>query len=59
MKEAIIVGVSGGLGGYVATRWFGPIESQAVKMHVPPAVAHIAVVASVTALTFIAIRFVV
>lgn len=59
MKEALIVGIAGALGGYAVTRWFGPIEAKAVAMHIPPAAAHIAVVASVTALTYVGIRAVI
>lgn len=58
MKEALIVGLSGAAGGYISTRWFGPIEQKAIAMHIPPTVAHIAVVAGVTALTYMAVRMV-
>lgn len=59
MKEALIVGMAGALGGYVVTRWFGKIEAQTIAWHVPAPIGHIAVVAGVTAVTYVAIRAVI
>lgn len=56
MKEALMVGGAAAVGGFVVSQWGGPIENMAVKAHIPPLLAHGAVVALTTTLVFIGLR---
>lgn len=59
LKETLIVGGAAALGGWIVTRYGAPIEAQAVKLHIPPTIAHMAVVGGTAALAYFVLRQVV
>jgi hypothetical protein len=52
MKATLIIGGSAAAATYVTQKWGGPLEAQAVKLHIPPVLAHMAVVGGFTALSY-------
>lgn len=59
LKEVLIVGGSAAIGGWIVTKYGAPIEAQAVKLHVPVTLAHMAVVGGSAALVYFVLRQVV
>ncbi len=55
-KDVAIVGGAAAIGEYVSRRWGAPIEAQAVKMKIPAAVAHAAVVGGCAAGGFLLLK---
>lgn len=56
MKEALIVGGAAAGGTFISQKWGGALEVQAAKLHIPPVIAHMAVVGSFSALTFFLLK---
>lgn len=52
LKDALVIGGSAAAATFITQKWGGPLELQAAKLHIPPAVAHMAVVGSFTALSY-------
>lgn len=52
MKDALIVGVSAAAGTYISQKWGAQLELQATKLHIPPTIAHMAVVGGFTAISW-------
>lgn len=52
MKATLIIGASAAAATYVTQKWGQPLEAQAVKLHIPPVLAHMAVVGGFTALSY-------
>lgn len=59
MKEALIIGGSAAVGTWATQKWGAQLEAQAVKLHVPPTFAHMAVVGSFTALSWFVLKHVI
>jgi hypothetical protein len=59
MKDAIIVALAAGAGEYLDSKYGASIEAQGVALHIPPVIAHVAVVGGFTAVVwYIARKFV-
>jgi len=59
MKEALVIGGSAAAGTWISQKYGAALEAQAVKLSIPPMVAHMAVVGGFTAISyFIVKRFV-
>jgi len=56
LKDVLIVGVSAAAGGWLVAKYGGTVEAQAVKLHVPVTIAHMAVVGGGAALAYFVIR---
>jgi hypothetical protein len=56
MKDALIVGGSAAAGTFISQRWGGALEVQAAKLHIPPTIAHMAVVGSFSALSYFLLK---
>lgn len=56
LKDAVIIGGAAAVGTYASQKWGGALEAQAVKLHVPPVVAHMLAVGSFTAVSYFIIK---
>lgn len=52
LKEVLVIGGSAAAATYVTQKWGGPLEVQAQKLHIPPVVAHMAVIGGFAALSY-------
>lgn len=59
LKDALIIGSSAAAGTYISQKWGAQLEVQAAKLHIPPTIAHMAVVGSFSALSYFIIKAVV
>ena len=55
LKETLVVGGAAALGGWLVTKYGASIEAQAVKLHIPPTLAHMLVVGGSAALVYFVI----
>lgn len=56
LKDAIIIGGSAAVGTYASQKWGATLEAQALKLHVPPTLAHMLVVGSFTAVSYFVVK---
>lgn len=56
LKDALIVGGSAAAGTFVSQRYGAALEVQATKLHIPPTVAHMAVVGGFSALSYFILK---
>lgn len=56
MKEILVVGASAAVGEFLVQRYGNQIQAKAVELHIPPMVAHVAVVGGFAVLGYVVLR---
>lgn len=56
LKDALIIGGSAAAGTFISQKYGAALEVQAVKLHVPPTVAHMLVVGGFTAISYFIVK---